>query len=138
QEEPRKEITIAVTPGEPQLVPKHIKRIINLGSRQIDISTLVEIFHHFQISPFSPTTHLSARFMQSLVDLTKDLSEEIFRSRILQKSLKSIVQNMDDAVLVYNNENEIEHYNQKAAEILQLTEGTSEKQYLDKIWPSHY
>ncbi|MFE8701798.1 sigma-54 interaction domain-containing protein [Cytobacillus sp. FJAT-54145] len=120
QETPREDITIAITPGEPQLVPKHIKRVINIGSRLIDISTLVEIFNHFGISPFSPTTHLSARFMQSLVDITQELSDEIFRSRLLQKSLDSIVQNMDEAVLVYNNQDEIQVCNKNAADILNL------------------
>jgi hypothetical protein len=33
QSEPNKEITIAVTPGEPQLVPAHIKKVINIGCR---------------------------------------------------------------------------------------------------------
>ncbi|KAF0824619.1 sigma 54-interacting transcriptional regulator [Cytobacillus firmus] len=135
QETPRPEISIAITAGEPQLVPKHIDKIINIGSRQIDISTLVEIYHHFQISPFSSSSHLSARYMQSLVDLTKDLSGEILRSRILQKSLDSIVQNMDDAVLVYNNFNEIEHFNLKAAELLSLS---ADKHTIHSLAPSYY
>ncbi|KON90197.1 hypothetical protein AF332_04820 [Sporosarcina globispora] len=137
-ETPRAQISIAVTAGEPQLVPKQISRVINLGSRQIDISTLVEIFNHFQISPNTSTTHLSARFMQSLVDLTKDLSGEILRSKILQQSLENIVQNMDDAVLVYNNENVIEHFNRKAAELLNLFEGTKEKNNIHALPPAYF
>ncbi|MBX9974509.1 sigma-54-dependent Fis family transcriptional regulator [Cytobacillus firmus] len=137
QETPRAQISIAVTAGEPQLVPKQISRVINLGSRQIDISTLVEIFDHFQISPNTSTTHLSARFMQSLVDLTKDLSGEILRTKILQQSLENIVQNMDDAVLVYNNENVIEHFNRKAAKLLNLFEGSKEKNNIHDL-PSAY
>jgi transcriptional regulator with PAS, ATPase and Fis domain len=137
QESPRAQISIAVTAGEPQLVPKQITKVINLGSRQIDISTLVEIYNHFQLSPNTSTTHLSARFMQSLVDLTKELSGEILRSKILQQSLVNIVQNMDDAVLVYNKENVIEHFNRKAAELLNIFEGTQEKNNIHDLPPAY-
>ncbi|MFF2448802.1 sigma-54 interaction domain-containing protein [Neobacillus sp. NPDC058068] len=137
QEEPNKDITIAVTAGEPQLVPTHIKKVINIGSRLIDISTLVELFNHFQISPFSSTTHLSARFMQSLVDITKELSDEMFRSKLLQKSLENIIQNMDDAVLVYNNSLQIEVFNQHAGEILELDSVKSTKPYLNDLSDSY-
>lgn len=138
QEATRPEIQTAITAGEPQLVPKQIDKVINLGSRQIDISTLVGIFDHFGMSPYTSSAHLSARFMQSLVDLTKDLSGEILRSRILQKSLESIVQNMEDAVLVYNTENEIEHFNRKAAELMHLMEGTSEMHLIHTLPSAYY
>ncbi|MFK9092675.1 sigma-54 interaction domain-containing protein [Bacillus salipaludis] len=137
QEEPNKDIRIAVTPGEPQLVPAHIKNVINIGSRLIDISTLVELFNYFKISPFSSTTHLSARFMQSVVDITKELSDEMFRSKLLQKSLESIIQNMDDAVLVYNNSLQIEVFNQHAGEILELDKVKSTKVHLDDLSESY-
>lgn len=121
QEEPDKNITIAITPGEPQLVPPTIKKVINIGSRLIDISSLVELYNHFHLSSFSSMTHLTARFMQSLVDITKELSDEMFRSKLWQNSLESIVRNMDEAVLVYNNDLNIEVFNQPAGEILEIT-----------------
>ncbi|PLR73168.1 sigma-54 interaction domain-containing protein [Bacillus sp. UMB0728] len=138
QEEPRSNVDVAITAGEPQIVPKKIRKIINIGSRHIDISTLVEIFHHFKLSPFTSTPRLSARFMQSLVDLTKDLSDEILKSKVLQKSLESMVQHMDDAVLSYNNEKRIEHYNKKAADILNLSDEYPEHPFLHDIPSSYY
>ncbi|WP_052353871.1 sigma-54 interaction domain-containing protein [Neobacillus jeddahensis] len=132
-EKPNKEITIALTAGEPQLVPLHIKKVINIGSRLIDISSLVELFNHFQLSPFSSKTHLSARFMQSLVDISKELSDEIFRSKLLQQSLESIIQNMDEAVLVYNNELQIEVFNQIAGDFLELENMGFKNQSLNDI-----
>lgn len=132
-----KEITMAITPGEPQIIPKTITNIFNIGSRLIDISTLVEIFNFFNISPFSSKVHLSARFVQSLVELSKELSDEIFRSTLLHKSLESIVQNIEDGVIVYNNDNEIEIYNRTAAEYLNLAINRT-KQTIEVIPPSYY
>lgn len=119
QEEPRRDITIAVTAGEPQLVPSQIKQVIDIGSRLIDLSTLIELFQFFQISSFSPN-HLTARYMQSLVDITKELSDEMFRSKLWQRSLEHIIQNMDEAVLVYKNDWQIEVYNHIAGEYLEI------------------
>ncbi|MDF1507032.1 sigma 54-interacting transcriptional regulator [Robertmurraya sp. DFI.2.37] len=136
QKRPESSIAIAITPGEPQFVPETVSKTINIGSRLIDISTLIEIFNFFQISPFSAKAHLSARFMQSVIHFSKELSNEIFRSTILQRSLDSIVQNIDDAVLVYNNENEIEVLNKAAIDYLKLSSQV-QKQNINII-PSCY
>ncbi|MGG0720493.1 sigma 54-interacting transcriptional regulator [Robertmurraya massiliosenegalensis] len=130
-------ISIAITPGEPQFVPKTVTKTINIGSRLVDISTLIEIFNFFRISPFSAKAHLSARFMQSVIHFSKELSNEIFRSTLLRKSLDSIVQNIDDAVLVYNNENEIEVLNKAAMDYLNLSSQV-QKQNINIMNPLYY
>ncbi|PLR89788.1 sigma-54 interaction domain-containing protein [Bacillus sp. T33-2] len=137
QEIPNDDITVAITPGEPQFVPKTVTKTINIGSRLIDISTLVEIFNYFNISPFSSKTHLSARYIQSLVYLSQELSDEIFRSNLLQNSLESIVQNIEDAVIVYNNDNEVEVYNKTASDYLNLTH-RDEKHNMETLDPAYY
>ncbi|MDR1836006.1 MAG: sigma 54-interacting transcriptional regulator [Fusobacteriaceae bacterium] len=52
------EIEIAVTPGEPQLVPPGIKRVVDIGDRMFDVSGIIEIAaytgleHMLQRKPF--------------------------------------------------------------------------------------
>ncbi|MDQ0270586.1 sigma-54 interaction domain-containing protein [Cytobacillus purgationiresistens] len=130
-------IQIAITPGEPQFIPDTIQKTYNIGSRLIDISTLVEIFNYFNISPFSSEIHLSARYVQSLVELSKELRNEIFKSRILQNTLDSVVQNIEDGVLVYNNHNELKAYNKTADEFLQIAQIRGNQQ-LENIPPAFY
>jgi len=115
-------IRIAVTVGEPQLVPDHIKRVIDIGNRVIDISTIIEILNHFKASNYT-LNQLSARFMQSLVYITGKLSDEIFQSNFLRKTLEEIINNIDDAVLVFSKDEIINAANQKALDILKLSDG---------------
>ena len=137
QKQPDESIQLAITPGEDQYVPAHIERIYNIGSRLLDITTLVDIFAFFNISSVSPHMHLSARYMQSLLEISKELNEEIYQKNLLQQSLGGIVQHMDDAVLVYNNQYEIEVYNKTAAEYFQIVEKKG-KQNLDSMGHDYY
>lgn len=115
-------IRIAVTVGEPQLVPNSIERVIDIGSRVIDISTIIEILNHFKASNYT-FNQLSARFMQSLVYITEKLSDEIFQSNFLRKTLEGIINSIDDSVLVFSNDEIIKAANQKALDLLKLSNG---------------
>ncbi|MGF7058975.1 sigma-54 interaction domain-containing protein [Brassicibacter mesophilus] len=112
-------IRIAVTVGEPQLVPPDIEREIDIGNRVIDISTITEILEHFKASN-DTFNQLSARFMQSLVYITEKLSDEIFQSNFLRKSLEGIINSIDDSVLVFSKEGIIKSVNQRALDIIKL------------------
>ncbi|TLS38628.1 sigma-54 interaction domain-containing protein [Pseudalkalibacillus caeni] len=113
------DISTAITPGEVQLVPGSIKKTIDIGSRIIDISTIFEIFNRSNITSFS-YNHLSARYMQSLLQITDELSDEILKSKVLQTSLESIINNIDDAVIVYSQHERIRAVNQRALNLLNL------------------
>ena len=62
--------SIAVTPGEAALVPKKIPSIIDIGTRQLDITTLVQIFEHFNwMDDYGK--FLSAHYIYDIIKLTK-------------------------------------------------------------------
>ncbi|WP_174614729.1 sigma 54-interacting transcriptional regulator [Virgibacillus ihumii] len=113
------DIKIAVTPGDAHLVPSSVEKIINIGSRFVDISTIIEIFNHFKVSDFE-LNRLSARNIQSLVHLTGELSQEIFTAKSLRNSLEQIVNNIDDAILLFSKDGIINMINQKALHLLNL------------------
>ncbi|HYE82203.1 MAG TPA: sigma 54-interacting transcriptional regulator [Clostridia bacterium] len=113
-------IRIAVTLGEPQLVPDSIERVIDIGNRVIDISTIIEILNQFKAANYT-FNQLTARFMQSLVYITEKLSDEIFQSNFLRKTLEEIINSIDDSVLVFSKEGIIKAANQKALNLLELS-----------------
>jgi transcriptional regulator with PAS, ATPase and Fis domain len=113
-------IKIAVTLGEPQLVPNSIKRVIDIGNRVIDISTIIEILNHFQASNCI-FNQLSARYMQSLVCITEKLSDQIFQSNFLRKTLEGITNSIDDSVLVFSKDEIVKAVNHKASDLLKLS-----------------
>ncbi len=64
------ETNIAVTPGEAQFVPKEIQTIIDIGTRQLDITALVQILEHFHaLSEYGNL--LSAYYIHDIIKLTK-------------------------------------------------------------------
>ncbi|MCC3378005.1 hypothetical protein, partial [Cohnella sp. REN36] len=60
------------------------------------------------------------RYIQSLYQMVKELSDEMYRSKLLQMQLESIVHNIDDAVIVYTEQETFEIINHKAKKLLEL------------------
>lgn len=113
------DIEIAVTPGEAHLVPPTIRKVVDIGSRVVDLSTWIEIYAHFQF-PKDNVAKLTARVMQSLVYITKELNNEIQRTNLLYKNVEAIVDRIEDAVIAVDQDDVIRIINQKALDSLDL------------------
>ncbi|HET7581115.1 MAG TPA: sigma 54-interacting transcriptional regulator [Bacillales bacterium] len=125
-------IKVAITPGEAELVPPSIDNVIDIGSRFIDISSIIEIFMHFEMPEFS-FNKLSARYIQSLIHVTSELNREIFTTKMLRNSFEQIVNNVDDGVLLFTKEGTINAMNEKAMEILNLQGQNALGKPVDKV-----
>ncbi|MFD2044709.1 sigma-54 interaction domain-containing protein [Ornithinibacillus salinisoli] len=121
QETPDPSITVAVTPGEVDLVPNTIKTMIDIGNRLLDMSTLYEVYEYFGISTFASNNQLTARYIHSTVSLVKELNMEINQSQGLQKSLEGIVDQIEEGLIVYDQFNQIISINSQASELLGKT-----------------
>ncbi|USG64187.1 sigma 54-interacting transcriptional regulator [Brevibacillus ruminantium] len=111
------DIDIAVTPGESEHVPPSIRKVVDIGFRVIDLSTWLEIYAHFDNANFHKVT---ARAMQSLIYITKELNNEIIHARLLQMYLEGIVNGIEDAVIALDEQEVIRFINQKAVDTLHL------------------
>ncbi|WNF04276.1 sigma-54 interaction domain-containing protein [Brevibacillus borstelensis] len=111
------DIDIAVTPGEAEHVPPTIRKVVDIGFRVIDLSTWLEIYAHFDNGNFQKVT---ARTMQSLIYITKQLNNEILHARLLQMYLEGIVNRIEDAVIALDEQEVIRFINQKAIDTLHL------------------
>jgi transcriptional regulator with PAS, ATPase and Fis domain len=112
-----RDIEIAVTPGEAEHVPDTIRKVVDIGFRVIDLSTWLEIYAHFDSGNFQRVT---ARAMQSLIDITKQLNNEIHHAHLLHKYLEAIVNRIEDAVIAMDEKETIRFINQKAVDTLHL------------------
>ncbi|KQL48755.1 transcriptional regulator [Brevibacillus choshinensis] len=111
------DVEIAVTPGEAEHVPAHIRKVVDIGFRVIDLSTLLAIYAHFNSDNFQKVT---ARAMQSLVYITKELNKEIQHAHLLSKYLEAIVNRIEDAVIAFDESEIVRFVNQKAVDSLNL------------------
>ncbi|MFD1848683.1 sigma-54 interaction domain-containing protein [Oceanobacillus bengalensis] len=111
-------ITIAVSPGESHMVPPAIKTKMEIGNRLLDMTTLYEIYEYFGISTFASDNQLSARYIQSIMSLVKELNLEITQSQGLQKSIEGIVDQIEEGMIVYDQSNNIISINMQALKLL--------------------
>lgn len=125
-------IKVAVTPGDVENVPQSVEKVIDFGVRFLDISTIIEVFRHFQISDF-PYTRLSARYINSLLSVTSQLNHEIVTSKSLRNSLEEIVNHVNDAVLLYTEERVIYFINQKAIHLLGIDQKAIIGKKIDEV-----
>jgi transcriptional regulator with PAS, ATPase and Fis domain len=111
------DIVIAVTPGESNLVPATISKVIDIGSRIIDIATWIEVsaYFHYEIPSLS---NLAEKYICSIVYITQELSREIQKTHLLHKNLEVIVDQIEDGVLAIDENNVIQITNHKASKIL--------------------
>ncbi|WP_163971861.1 sigma 54-interacting transcriptional regulator [Oceanobacillus halotolerans] len=118
QIEPDSSITIAVTPGEVEMIPDTISTKINIGHRLLDMTTLFEIYKFFGISTFGSNNQLTARYIHSSITLIKELHQEILQSKGLHKSLEGIVDRIEEGLVVYDQSNRIISINSQSLKLL--------------------
>ncbi len=80
-------IHYAITIGEPQMVPKHIRNIINIGNRIIDISTINELCVFFHL-PAKLGNQITKNYISHILKVVKTAgsyySSFIFSQQLMQ------------------------------------------------------
>ena len=114
-----KDVEMAITVGEPELVPQEIKRVVDIGTRVVDLSTWIEIYVYFQYES-RHISKLTTRYLKSFVYLAGVLSNEIQRTKLWHSYLESIVDRIEDAVIAVGEDECIRIINDKALDALHL------------------
>lgn len=114
-----RDVEIAISVGEPELIPKEIKKVVDIGTRVIDLSTWIDIYIHFQYKS-QHISKLTARYLKSFVYLARVLGNEIQRTKLLHRYLESIVDRIEDAVIAIGEDECIRIINDKALDALHL------------------
>ena len=113
------DVMIAVTPGEANLVPNTIPKVIDIGSRIIDISTWIAVSAYFNYE-IPDLSKLASEYICSIVYITQELSREIQKTYLLHKHLEVIVDRIEDGVLAIDEKDIVRIANHKALEMLTL------------------
>ncbi len=126
------DIKIAVTPGLVDLVPDFISEVIDLGWRKIDISTITNIAtrlnisgHDFEEKVFSYTKEIFPRSI-GLTSTLKSLAKS-------ENEIETILEAIDEGIIVLNTENRIIHCNDYACDLLQTEESLISNKKINEI-----
>lgn len=108
---------LAITPGEVQYVPGHIKRVINLGPRLIDYTTLVEVLQRLGLLDERANV-VTARYMREMVRRGRQLAENNRELASARGQLETILRMVDQGVVAVDGDGNVIFANPRAREIL--------------------
>ncbi len=98
-----RKLMIAVTPGEPHLVPSGVKQIIDIGTRQIDLTTIVEVAEALGVlENIAPT--LSSTYIRDMYGLVKKYNDAAKDASEMKDSFQVLADHSSSGI-VYVDEN---------------------------------
>lgn len=116
-----REIQIAVTLNELELVPTGIKKVVNIGNRAADIDCIIELAEKLNIKDIFSTPQ--AEEARNKTALGPSHFNKLFsEAENANKIIDSLIEYMDEGVIVTNLYGKIFTCNQKSRELLNLTE----------------
>jgi transcriptional regulator with PAS, ATPase and Fis domain len=130
---PQEEYEYAVTCGEGHLMPE-ISHIIDLGQRQVSISTIGEILRHFTGS-VDIDQYLFNRYISYQIRTSIQLYRETQKNYALRKQMEAIVSEFDEGVILFDNNYDILICNSKSKDILKdRMNGQYLRENIPKSW----
>lgn len=117
-------IEYAITPNEPQLVPKHIKNVINTGYREIGFDTLLQTMNILDLNNERVNYNL-IRHISSIIEPLKDFQINYFDSYLKEQMLNEYVYDSDSSIFVIDSESRVVYFNKKAKKIFGFNQNSS-------------
>lgn len=127
-----KNIKIAITPGVPEKVPSFISDIFDLGHRYIDISTFIEIINLLQIDSKEIQSNL-VKYSEEIISLDTGIKDKYKELFLKIEELDTILNLSKDGILLTSKDGEINTYNSKVKDILDINEDIYGK-YIEDIF----
>ncbi|HBF9969050.1 TPA: sigma 54-interacting transcriptional regulator [Clostridioides difficile] len=127
-----KNIKIAITPGVPEKVPSFISDIFDLGYRYIDISTFIEIINLLQIDSKEIQSNL-VKYSEEIISLDTGIKDKYKELFLKIEELDTILNLSKDGILFTSKDGEINTYNSKVKDILDINEDIYGK-YIEDIF----
>lgn len=113
-------LTIAVTPGETDLVPACAQQVIDIKTRVIDITTLTEILQKLDLLD-EKANLLSAKYLRDMIKLIRQSKYSAAVSNQIKNQLQTIINTVHDGIIAVDNEKRICVFNPVAETLLGLT-----------------
>ncbi|HBG5345832.1 TPA: sigma 54-interacting transcriptional regulator [Clostridioides difficile] len=127
-----KDIKIAITPGVPEKVPSFISDIFDLGHRYIDISTFIETINLLQIDSKEIQSNL-VKYSEEIISLDTGIKDKYKELFLKIEELDTILNLSKDGILFTSKDGEINTYNCKVKDILDIKEDIYGK-YIEDIF----
>ncbi|MDR3563109.1 MAG: sigma 54-interacting transcriptional regulator [Negativicutes bacterium] len=115
-------IKIAVIAGQNRLIPDWVTEVIDLGVKDIALTTYVEIIQNLGIPP-AVLNEIASYYMQAIFDTTLKLHDVARINSELKKSMEIVFQNVDDPIIAVNLQGEIQIVNPASERLFDVATG---------------
>lgn len=129
-----KQLELAVTPGETHLAPGCVRNIIDIGTRLLDITTLIEILLALNMMEEKGEL-ISSQYIRNIVELLKKYNEAANQSTELKNMFETIVENSSDAIAYYDAEGKISVVNEVFTTLVGYDKDYLESRNIKEILP---
>lgn len=123
---------IAVTPGEVNLVPKHIENIIDIKARVIDITTIIEILRIVGLLD-EKSRFVSARYMETIIRLNKQLHDSIDEAASMNRYLVKVLNQVNDGIVAFSDYGMVTVFNEKSEALLGIKSSAAIGQNISQV-----
>lgn len=122
-------IDLAITAGASDYVPKKISRIIDLGLKVIDISTIVEVILYLGL-PLERINLFSLRYMKEFISLNRKISD-------LKSTLVAVLDASSDGIMALDLDGNVIFKNNRIKAYLgtdkEISEGDNIAKFIDNV-----
>ena len=108
-----KNIEVAITPGESEYVPDHIKKIIDVQNRCIDANTFVKIINKLGLNNSQVAKNLLS-YIQITTESDIGAGKRYINDYLREGILKQAIQEMDYAIIITDKNLDLVYYNDRA------------------------
>lgn len=112
-----KSITIAITPDEKHLVPKEIKRVINIGQRVIDLNCIIEIADKLGVKNILDNEE-ALKSVKKIVPSNLGIERMLGEKEDLTEKINALVRMMEQGIIITDLAGKIYLSNNKANKLL--------------------
>lgn len=105
-------LQIAITPGESQLAPYKTEKLIDIGSRILDVQSVHEIASILEVDKYIKDSFVT-QYIRDIIDVSKKIDESRRAFYESEQMLQHIVNNLDYGVSFINDEGKIMSANSK-------------------------
>lgn len=116
------QLPLAVTPGEGHLVPDCVREVVDIKTRVIDITTIVDVLTRLDLMD-AYGDMLSARHVRDILSLFRDNAKIMRKGARLQSQLQAVINTVHDGIVGTDENGRISVFNPVAEEMLGVRAG---------------
>jgi len=109
-------VKVAITPGEKMHVPETVEKVIDIGDRMLDISTIMEIAVKLDLYGEREKDRIK-KYFETIVPMG-GIEKMVGRTQKLESQLELMMQMTGEGLIVVGEDGKIHSYNQAVEELL--------------------